>query len=1133
MWLSSPLTDLKDHYTIVVVGSGYGGGITASRLARAGQDVCVLERGREIIPGEYPNTTEAALREMQIDSVDGHFGSRTGLYDLHANGDIDVFVGCGLGGTSLVNANVSLPAVPQIFDDDCWPAPLRGNPQLLDVQYERARAMLEPCAYPDTYPSLHKLEALKDSASKMDGARFYRPPINVHFETRINAAGVEQGKCVLCGDCVTGCNYRAKNTVLMNYLPDARRHGAQIFVQTSVRYVERRAAEWLVHVERLGVGAEKFNAPDLVVSADIVVLAAGTLGSTEILLRSRANGMAASERIGERFTGNGDVLAFGYNNDVRIDGMGRGAHGVSGVDPVGPCITGIIDLRDGLKKVDDGMVIEEGSVPGALASLLPPLFATAAETIGTDTDSGVADCIHEKSREWESLMCGPYHGAMANSQTYLVMTHDGSDGKLELKDDRLRTTWPKVAERKVFERVRERLVAAVTANGGTFIPNVITQKSLGEHLITVHPLGGSVMAERAEDGCVNHKGQVFSSAKGTDVYEGLYVSDGSVIPRSLGVNPLLTISALAERCCELMAADRGWKINYAASNAPIPETPRRPVGISFTETMRGYFSSGDADYFEAAKKAKEDGSSMEFTLTIESTDLDGMLAGPDHSARMIGTLKAPALSARALSVVGGAFRLFPIDPEQVGARKMTYDMQLHSDEGDVYFFSGVKKVHDDSGADSWRDTTTLFVSVYKGGDQTAPLFGRGVLRIGPNDFIRQLTTIRVENAADERERLAAVARFTEFFAGAMLHTYGWIFAPPSLYDPASPPRSKRQLRVGTPTIHPVVTADNVTLRLTRYQGGTKGPVILTHGLGVSSGIFTIDTIETNLLEHLVENGYDVWLLDYRASILLPSSVSDFSADDVALYDYPAAVSEVRRLTGAKDVQMVAHCFGATTFTMAMLAGLQGVRSAVISQISAHVQAPAITRLKAGLHMPQLLDALGIESLTAYVDRNRNWHDRLFDDMLRLFPAGRGEWCDSAACHRITFLYSLLYEHDQLNTPTHDVLHEMFGVANIDSLEHLALMVREKKVVAANGNDDYVPHPERMAIPIAFIHGELNRCYLPESTLETLEYLRMSNPTVTYRRHVIPGYGHIDCIFGKNAFRDVYPLVAAHLDETNA
>src|SRR6187200_1625873 len=120
---------------------------------------------------------------------------------------------------------------------------------------------------------------------------------------------------------------------------------------------------------------------------------------------------------------------------------------------------------------------------------------------------------------------------------------------------------------------------------------------------------------------------------------------------------------------------------------------------------------------------------------------------------------------------------------------------------------------------------------------------------------------------------------------------------------------------------------------------------MTHGLGVSSAIFTIDTIETNLLEYLFAWGYDVWLLDYRASIELPSSRAQFTADDVATRDYPAAVEKVRALTGADSVQVVAHCFGATTFSCAMLAGLQGVRSAVISQISTDVIVPSGARLK--------------------------------------------------------------------------------------------------------------------------------------------------------------------------------------------
>src|SRR5713226_925561 len=97
--LSAPIEGIQDRYSVVVVGSGYGGGIAASRMARAGQSVCVLERGREFQPGEYPNTEPAALGEMQFDSPPGHLGSRSGLYDFRLNPSMNVFLGCGLGGT--------------------------------------------------------------------------------------------------------------------------------------------------------------------------------------------------------------------------------------------------------------------------------------------------------------------------------------------------------------------------------------------------------------------------------------------------------------------------------------------------------------------------------------------------------------------------------------------------------------------------------------------------------------------------------------------------------------------------------------------------------------------------------------------------------------------------------------------------------------------------------------------------------------------------------------------------------------------------------------------------------------------------------------------------------------------------
>ena len=125
--LSSPIERMESHYTAIVIGSGYGGAIAASRLARAGQQVCVLERGKEFQPGEYPDTEAEALCEMQAHTTEGHIGPRTGLYDFHLGADINVFVGCGLGGTSLVNANVSLRAEPRVFEDPRWPQPLRAD----------------------------------------------------------------------------------------------------------------------------------------------------------------------------------------------------------------------------------------------------------------------------------------------------------------------------------------------------------------------------------------------------------------------------------------------------------------------------------------------------------------------------------------------------------------------------------------------------------------------------------------------------------------------------------------------------------------------------------------------------------------------------------------------------------------------------------------------------------------------------------------------------------------------------------------------------------------------------------------------------------------------------------------------
>jgi cholesterol oxidase len=765
--IASPIASIEDRYDVVVVGSGYGAAIAASRLARAGQRVCVLERGREFVPGEYPATLAQAAEQMQLEGPDGRVGSATGLYDMRVNPDINVFVGCGLGGTSLVNANVSLRPEPRVFDDPRWPAALRADVHgALAEGYARAEAMLQPQPYPEDAAPLPKLQALAASAEAMR-APFYRPPINVRFASGPNAAGVEQQACTLCGDCVSGCNPGAKNTVLMNYLPDAVRHGASVFTCVSVRHVERAGGGWRVHFQEVGVGREAFDAPTLFVEAGVVVLGAGALGSTEILLRSAQRGLPLSPQLGRRFTSNGDVIGFGYDMKPPIHGIGRGEH--ADVAPVGPCITGIVDLR-GQPELAQGMVIEEGSIPGAIGRLLPAAFAAAARAEGAGP-RGLGQRLARRIDEAESALAGPYHGAANRTQTYLVMAHDSAAGRMALEDDRLRIHWPGVGEEPIFGTANRRLVQATEPLGGDYVANPLWSPLLEHNLITVHPLGGCAMADDAAEGVVDHKGRAFAGASGAAVHEGLYVCDGSVMPRSLGVNPLLTISAVAERCCALIAADRGWAIDYAAATgAPAPAAAPR-LGLRFTETMKGWFAAGAADFESGDAQGRAAGSPFAFTLTVSTDDLADMLDNPGHRATMTGTVDAPALSPRPLTVTEGHFQLFVPDPAAPSSRRMNYRMRLTAEDGRRWRFDGFKEVLPGKMLEAWQETTTLYITVQPEGDDEPALTARGILHIAPLDFARQMTTLNVMDAPDPAAAVAAAARFGRFFAGALFETY--------------------------------------------------------------------------------------------------------------------------------------------------------------------------------------------------------------------------------------------------------------------------------------------------------------------------------------------------------------------------
>ena len=536
--LARPLSAAAPSYDVIVVGSGYGGGVAACRFARAGKQVAVLERGREILPGEFPARFPDLRGELQIRGHRVRSGPDTALYDVRLGEDMHVLVGCGVGGGSLINAGVALIPDRRVFADPVWPDQIRQDGTLAKA-FDRAERWLRPSADPRA-AGMTKFKALASSAGHM-GLEPVAPRVTVSFEDRVSAGGIEQSACTRCGDCCGGCNVGAKTTVAATYLSDAVRHGAEVFSHAFVRHVTKSAGgSWRVTVEGRDADPE---APEVVViEAPIVVIAAGTLGSNEILLRSRERGLALSDRLGQGFSANGDIIAFGYGAKIDVNAVGIGHPAKIEGFEVGAAVSGQIEIVDRMV-LERSLTVQEGVLPSALAPVLPLMFVPNGRLLGA----------------LQSLVNGVYRGPFAHLQTFFAVSHDSASGCFDLEGDRLRLTWPGVRDEPVYRRLDETLGGIVAAAGGSYVSNPLAGTVMGRQPATAHPLGGCGMGVERSEGVVDHKGQVFDARAGrgaSDVHQGLYVIDGSIIPRSLGANPLLTITALAERAMAHIARDQ-------------------------------------------------------------------------------------------------------------------------------------------------------------------------------------------------------------------------------------------------------------------------------------------------------------------------------------------------------------------------------------------------------------------------------------------------------------------------------------------------------------------------------------------------------------------------------------------------
>jgi pimeloyl-ACP methyl ester carboxylesterase len=344
-------------------------------------------------------------------------------------------------------------------------------------------------------------------------------------------------------------------------------------------------------------------------------------------------------------------------------------------------------------------------------------------------------------------------------------------------------------------------------------------------------------------------------------------------------------------------------------------------------------------------------------------------------------------------------------------------------------------------------------------------------------------------------------------------------------EPATAVRSP-----GGAEVHAVQTSDGTEVRLTRYQMGGKGPIVMAPGYGNAARAFAVDTVPKNLVQYLGEHDYDVWLLDYRASPDLPSSWSQFTVDDIAMRDWPAAIGHVRQQTGADSVQALGHCVGGLSLFMAIGGGLEGLRSATFSALAGHPIPTVGNKLRAGVRMASAFKALGIGGLNT--DYNPGGlQDKAVETVMKALPFRHVY--DSPVARRIYFVYGDVFQYENINKATmEEAVPGFFGNGNITFFEHISLMIRAGEARDAKGKDVYLSNLDAYRMPISFLTGENNRMFVPKGLQRTYDTLRKANDPGLYSHHEFKDYAHLDCWLGTNAERDTFPTALAELERHN-
>jgi cholesterol oxidase len=555
--MSSPSAHEFD-FDFLVIGSGFGGSVSACRLAEKGYRVGVIEMGKRWTAADFPRTTWNLRRWMWRPGL-----KLFGFYDMRPFRHVMILCGNAVGGGSITYANTLLAPPERVWQGGSWKG-LADWEREMPAHYAEARRMLGVTRNPLLGDADRMLQ--KAAESQGVGDTFYRTDVAVYFgeapgvahpDPYFGGEGPARSSCIGCGGCMVGCRYNAKNTLDKNYLYFAEKRGAQVFAETRVIDVRplggsgangRDGYELTVERSTAWWGKDRRK-----LTAKQVVLSGSALGTMDLLMRAKQRGSlpAISDRLGCDVRTNAESIVGVRFPGEQLD-MSKGIAIGSGIH------------LDEFTHIEATRYSRGSDALGLIATLL--VTGTGWRRILRWLASAAAHPVKFARAAW------PFGFAR---QTLILLVMQTIDATLRM---RLRRRWFWPFRRLLcsegsriptnIPKANAFVERAAALLGG--IPITSWFEILFDIPITAHCIGGCVMGADAEHGVIDARHRVFG-------YEGLYVVDGAAVGANLGVNPSLTITALAERAMSFIPAKLAVDATGAVSPAPREPPPSRPV----------------------------------------------------------------------------------------------------------------------------------------------------------------------------------------------------------------------------------------------------------------------------------------------------------------------------------------------------------------------------------------------------------------------------------------------------------------------------------------------------------------------------------------------------------------------------